>query len=99
MKVTKIKDLRSGTKHVTVVGRVIDKKFAPSSVALARVVLEDRTGRIILNLWRNQIEQVKIGDTVRIADGFVKRWRQILELNTWGEIEVLKRAKRNDPER
>ncbi|RLI24465.1 DNA-binding protein, partial [Candidatus Bathyarchaeota archaeon] len=67
-------------------------RFGPAYVASA--VLEDDTGRIILNLWRRQISLVKPGYLVRIENGFIREYRGQLELNVGrtGRIVVLSRV-------
>jgi len=88
----KIKDLRPGVRHVQVEGRVLQKEIVSRSAKpLAKALISDETGEITLNLWRDQIEQAKVGDTIRITDGFVKVWAGKLELSTWAKIEVVNR--------
>lgn len=53
--------------------------------------LEDDTGSILLNLWKDQVNQVSVGDTVYLKNAFTQRRKGVVELSTWEEkIEVLK---------
>jgi len=70
-------------------GRFVETRYGRATVATA--VLEDDTGSILLNLWRNQITQVKVGNIVRVENGFARVFRDQLELNVGsrGRIAVL----------
>ena len=90
MLTTDIKNIRNGMKNLVIKAKVMGKEIdADSSKPLFKALISDGTGEIILNLWRNQIEQVKVGDTIVVKDGFVKLWKGQLELNTWSKIEVI----------
>lgn len=96
----KIKDIRAGMDGITVTGcltkmgekREVETRFGKALTVAT--LLEDDTGRIILNLWRDQIDLVKVGDIVRIENGFVRTFRDQLELNVGsrGKIIVLTTA-------
>jgi ssDNA-binding replication factor A large subunit len=86
----KIKDLKPGMKNTVIEALVKNKEVVTSSTKpLARALIEDDTGGIILNLWRDQIGQVRVGDRIRVKEGFVKVWKGMLELNTWSAIEKI----------
>ena len=57
---------------------------------------KDKTGSIILTLWNDQIELVKIGDKVKITDGYVNEWQGETQMTTVrnGVLEVLKSGKK-----
>ena len=94
----KIKQIQNGMNGVTVFGRItrisekqeVETKYGKAFVANA--ILEDDTGKIVLNLWRDQIDMMKVGDKVRIENGFVQVFQQRLELNVGkrGKITVIK---------
>lgn len=44
-------------------------------------VLEDKTGTVGWRLWRDQIQAVQVGDTVRIENAFVRSFQGNMELN------------------
>jgi len=72
--------------------RIVKTKYGEAPVATA--VLEDDSGKISLNLWRNQMDLVKEGDVVRIENGFVRTFKDQLELNVGskGRIIVISRS-------
>jgi len=83
----KIKELRAGMENITLVARVVEigekinVKTRYGEVPLAVAIIEDETGRIRLNLWRQQAELVKVGSIVRIENGFVRSFKNQLEIN------------------
>jgi replication factor A1 len=91
----KVKDLRAGMDGVTITGLVskigermlVTTKFGESSLAVA--LLEDESGNVRLNLWRKQIDLVKVGDTIRIENGFVRSFKDQLELNVGSKGRII----------
>lgn len=55
-------------------------------------VIEDETGSVRLNLWRQQIDVAKAGDTVVLENAFARQFSGVVEVNigTDGKISVLK---------
>lgn len=90
----KIKDiLNYKGRDLEIVGRIKSKeKIILPNTRLAKAVLEDETGAIILNLWREQVDQCDVGDLVRVKGAYVRYFRGAPELNTWEDIEVLERG-------
>ena len=94
----KIKELRNGMSNVSVEGEVVDKSEKREVMTkygireVARVLLEDDSGRINLTLWGKNIEKVSVGDRVRLEGAFVTEFRNELQLNVprSGKIEVIK---------
>lgn len=48
----------------------METRFGPALYTQA--TLEDETGSIKLNLWRDQVENINVGDKLRIENGFTK---------------------------
>lgn len=100
MALLKVKDIKRGMNNITIVLKIvsIDKekvvmtRYGESRVANA--LGEDETGKIKLTLWRNQIDMIKEGDTVKLTGAFVKEFRGELSLNVGkgGKIEVINRT-------
>lgn len=69
--------------------REVETRYGPARVSWA--ILEDETGSIRLNLWRQQIDRVKVGDRVRLVKAFVRVYKEEMGLNIGsdGRIEVL----------
>jgi len=97
----KISQIQLNMRNLTVIGRVVRKgdirevetKFGPAQISWA--VLKDETGEIRLNLWRGQIGMVRVGDTIRLTNAFVRDFQGQMELNIGadGRIEVLERSR------
>jgi len=97
----KIRDLRAGMDGVTTTGRItkisekmeVETKFGKSHLAVALLV--DETESIRLNLWRWQIDLVKVGDIIRIENGFVRSFKDQLELNVGskGKITLISKSR------
>lgn len=83
----KISELKEGITNVEFEARVVQlgevrqvsTRFGPKQVA--DNVLEDDTGQIKLTLWGDDIQKVKIGDTVKITGGYVKAWQGDLQVS------------------
>ena len=54
-------------------------------------VLKDDSGEIKLSLWNETIDQVKVGDSVQIENGYVTEFREEPQLNVgrYGKLTVL----------
>ncbi len=99
----KIGNIRENMRNIIVTGQVTKKgdvrdvttRYGPALVSWATI--EDETGSTRLNLWReSQINAVRVGDTVRLVNAFVKTFGESLELNIGrdGKIEVLNRREK-----
>ena len=93
----KINELKNGMSNVSVEAKVIDKSERREVMTkygireVARVSLEDDSGRINLTLWGKDIDLVSIGNKVRIEGAFVTEFRDELQLNVprSGKIEII----------
>jgi len=96
----KIAEIKPGMDGINIVGRVVqvgqrrivETRFGKASVATA--ILEDESGRVLLNLWRHQIDLVKEGDVIRVENAFTRVYKGKIELNVGsrGKIIVLHRG-------
>jgi len=94
----KIRDLRDGMRRVDVVAKVIEKsetrevrsRESNETYRVADTVISDGTGTIKLVLWNKQIDQVNVDDTVRIENGYIKSFREEIQLNVgrYGTLTV-----------
>lgn len=83
-------------KRVNIQARVADKsdtrevtsKFKDQTYRVASVTIADETGTIKLTLWNDQIEMVKVNDTVKIENGYVTSFRGEIQLNV-GKFGIL----------
>ena len=53
---------------------------------------KDESGEISLTLWNEQIDQINVGDKVKITKGYVGEWQGEKQLSTgkFGTLEVIK---------
>lgn len=51
---------------------------------------EDDSGRIKISLWDNDIDRVKVGNTVRIRNGYARLFRDEVHVSAgmYGKLEV-----------
>jgi len=93
----KIIELRPGMKRVEIAARVLNisetrevttRAGEQSRVATADV--SDDSGTVKLTLWNEQIDQVKVNDSVKIENGYVTSFRGETQLNVgrYGKLTV-----------
>lgn len=51
---------------------------------------EDDSGRVKISLWDNDIDRVKVGNTVRIRNGYARLFRDEIHVSAgmYGKLEV-----------
>jgi replication factor A1 len=71
--------------------REVRSKWTNETYRVADATIEDETGTITLTLWNEQIEQVNVDDRVKIENGYIKSFRDVLQLNSgkYGTLTVL----------
>lgn len=94
----KISELEDGRKNVSIAVRVDEKneprqvnsRYKDETYTVADVVVSDETGTIKLTLWNEQIDQVEVGNTVKIDNGYVSSFRGEIQLNVgkYGTMSV-----------
>ena len=52
----------------------------------AIVQISDETGKIWLALWRNQVDQVKVGDIIVLINAFTRPDEGKFAIQTWQEV-------------
>ncbi len=94
----KISELQPKMGNAEVEGEVIEKndarefsKFGKTG-RVANAMLQDSSGKVKLSLWNEQVDQVNVGDTIKIKNGFVSEWQGEMQLSTgrMGTLEVVK---------
>jgi len=76
-------------KRVTVEANVVDKgeprqvrsRYKDETYMVADVVVADETGSIKLTLWNEQIDQVEVGNKIKIENGYVTSFKGEIQLN------------------
>ena len=85
-RLVKISDITHPMKNLQIAGKIEDKKPQPSPFRRHHTAyLCDDTGKILLNLWRDQVDQVKDGDTIYLLGAFTKKEKFGVTLSTWEE--------------
>ncbi|MFQ6020937.1 MAG: OB-fold nucleic acid binding domain-containing protein [Candidatus Aenigmatarchaeota archaeon] len=94
----KIKELKIGMSNVNIKAKVA-KLSEPREImtrfgtptTLTEATLEDESGSIKMTLWGKQSEGIKEGNEVEVKGGFVKEFREELQLGIrrGGEIKVV----------
>lgn len=95
----KINELKLGMNEIILEAKVVDVS-EPRSVntkfgyqtKVATATLDDGSGQILLTLWGKQIDEVNVGDTVKITKGYVSEFKGEMQLNVPrnGTLEVQK---------
>jgi replication factor A1 len=95
---TDIKDLNDGMKRVSVEAKVVEKgdprevnsRYKDETYRIVDAVIADETGSIKLTLWNEQIDQVNVGDNVKIENGYVTSFKGEAQLNVgkFGKMTV-----------
>ena len=93
-----IKDLHDGMKRVSVEAKVVEKgdprevksRFKDETYRIVDAVVADETGSIKLTLWNEQIEQVNVGDNIKIDNGYVTSFKSEMQLNVgkFGKLTI-----------
>jgi replication factor A1 len=96
---SKIVDISDGQQRVIVDGhiddisgpRTVSSRKTGEELKVADVSLSDDTGSIRLVLWNDQINKVKVNTSIRIEEGYVKSYRDELQMSVgkWGQIITL----------
>jgi len=90
-------DLLEG--EVTEIGPVREfQKFGkPGRVCTAR--LKDESGDCNFSLWNEQIDQVKVGDKVKLENGFASEWQGDVQVSTGrnGSLTVIGSGAAEEP--
>lgn len=92
-----IKDLISGKGFDVIEGTIVEvgdvrtfNKFGKEG-RVTNTILQDETGKVKLSLFNEQIDQIHLGDQVKITKGFCKEWQGELQVSAgqFGKMEVV----------
>jgi ssDNA-binding replication factor A large subunit len=92
-----IKDLEVKQGNVDLTAEVVEigevrefNKFGKTG-RVSTAKLKDESGEVNLSLWNEDIDKIKVGDTVQIKNGFVNEWQGTPQLTTGrqGTLEVV----------
>jgi replication factor A1 len=93
-----IKELQDGMKRVSVEAKVVDKgdprevksRFKDETYRIVDAVVADESGSVKLTLWNEQIDQINVGDNIKIENGNVTSFKSEIQLNVgkFGKLTV-----------
>ena len=82
-----IKDLKAGMKRINLIAKVLEipepnKVYTKYGIEayISNALIGDETGTIRMSLWNKQIDMMSEGDTIKIENGMVARFRGELQL-------------------
>jgi len=93
----KIADLKPGTGSVTLEAEVVSldsvreiNKYG-RNLKVGNVTIKDDSGSVTLVLWNDQNDSVKVGNKIKIENGYVNEWQGVpqLTLGKFGKLTVL----------
>ncbi len=93
----KISEVQDGMTGVHIKGTIKDigairdvKTRFGNQTRVANATLEDESGTLKLTLWGDQIEKIKVGDTVEIINGFAREWQGEIQVSVGkrGELKI-----------
>ena len=86
-------------KRVNVEAKVVEKgntrevtsRYKDETYKVADAVVADETGSIKLTLWNEQIDQVNVGDKIKVENGYVTSFKGEIQLNVgkFGKLTIL----------
>ncbi len=97
----KISELKVGASNVTVQGKVTQKDNPREVVtkygkrlSVANITIQDDSGSIAMSLWGNDINNVDVGDTIEIENGYVNEFRGTPQLASgkFGKVKVVEKG-------
>ena len=94
-----IKNLQDGQKRVSVEAKVVEKgnlrevrsRFKDETYKMVDATIADGTGSIKLTLWNEQVDQVNVGDNIKVGNGYVTSFKGEIQLNVgkFGTLQVV----------
>ena len=93
----KVSELKDGLRRLDVEAKIIEKEEtrtvnlrAGGTANVCDFTIQDETGSIKLSLWDDMIEQVKVGDKVKVENGYTNSFRGDVRVNVgrYGKLEV-----------
>ena len=94
----KISELKDGLRRVDAEGEIAEKSEARTvnlraggTAQVADCMLQDESGSIKLSLWDDMIAQVRVGDKVKVENGYINSFQGEIRLNVgrFGKLEVV----------
>ena len=92
-----IKDLTEGMKAVDItvqvkqIGEIREFERTGTKNRMTTAIVEDHTGSMDMPLFNEEIEMVRVGDVIRVINGYVGSFNNIKQLRAgkFGRIQVV----------
>ena len=92
----KISDIKPNQGKISIEAVIVemdsprDINSAAGPLRVANAAIQDDSGKMKLTLWNAEIDKVKVGDKIRITNGFAKEYRDEIQLSAgkFGKLEV-----------
>jgi len=70
--------------------REVKSRYKDETYRIVDAVVADETGSIKLTLWNEQIDQVNVGDNIKIDNGYITSFKGEMQLNVgkFGKMTV-----------
>jgi len=99
----KIGEIKGKMTRLNIIGKVELKENEPRPYKRHAVAqISDETGKIWLVLWRGQVDQVDIGDTILLFNAFtrpdggryaVQTWQEVISKVSLSDLQKIKKRK------
>lgn len=93
----KISEVEPGMTKVNIKGKIkeigairdVTTRYGKQT-RVANATVEDESGSLKLTLWGDQIEKIKVGDTIEITNGFAREWQGETQVSVgkFGELKI-----------
>lgn len=93
----KISEIQVRQGRIDVSGEIISKeesrefdKFG-KKIKVCNAVLKDKSGKITLTLWNEEVDKVNVGNTIKITNGYCNEYQGEKQLTAgkFGKLEVV----------
>ena len=97
-----LKDVKANQGNIEVVVTIVQKdsprafeKFGKSG-KVCNATVKDQSGEVKMTLWNDDVDKVKVGDKVKIVNGWCSEYKGEKQLSTgkFGSLEVVEKASR-----
>jgi len=87
--------------EVEVIDKELPRDVKGGALKVANATGKDETGTVKLTFWNDQINQVNVGDVIKISNGWVNEFQNNLQVSTGrgGTLEVLSKSAANPMEK
>jgi len=96
----KIAEIKANQGKIDIEAAVIDKSEVRDinkygkNLRVSTAIIQDDSGKIKLSLWNNEIDNVNVGDKIKISNGYASEFKGEKQLTAgkFGKLEVVGKA-------